>query len=255
MDFQPAFFDKKRWPPSLPSDFSGLLGASRRQFEMMKLLVLLFLPLATAFTAAPLRAHAHVQRRSVLEMGSTKDFKVGLTLEVEGQAWKIMEFLHVKPGKGPAFVRSKLKNLETGAVLDKTWKAGESFPDAQVDKEEMQMSYIDGDDYVFMNLETYEEERIPTSDLGDKTNWIKDEQVLTVLKFKGKPIDVQVPGTMTLKVTEAEPGAKGNTAGGRTERPVTVETGASVNVPMFIEEGEMIRVDTETGKYLGRAND
>ena len=106
-----------------------------------------------------------------------------------------------------------------------------------------------------MNMETYEEERIPTSDLDTKTKWIKEEMQLTVLKFKGKPIDVQIPGTMTLKVTEAEPGSKGNTAGGRVERPVIVETGASVNVPMFVEEGEMIKVDTETGKYLGRANE
>ena len=115
--------------------------------------------------------------------------------------------------------------------------------------------YIDGEDYVFMNMETYEEERIPTSELDTKTKWIKEEMQLTVLKFKGKPIDVQIPGTMTLKVTEAEPGSKGNTAGGRVERPVIVETGASVNVPMFVEEGEMIKVDTETGKYLGRANE
>jgi len=187
-------------------------------------------------------------------MGTTKDFKVGLTIEMEGAPWRVQEFLHVKPGKGPAFVRSKLKNLETGNVLDKTWKAGESFPDAQVDKEEMQYSYLDGDDYVFMSMETYEEERIPGADI-DKRMFIKEEMMLTVVKFKGKAIDVQVPGVVTFKVTEAEPGSKGNTAGGRVERPVIIETGASVNVPMFIEEGDEIRVDTETGKYLGRAND
>lgn len=196
-----------------------------------------------------------VQRRAPLaQMGSTKDFKVGLTIEFEGAAWRVQEFLHVKPGKGPAFVRSKLKNLETGNVLDKTWKAGESFPDAQVDKEEMQFSYIDGEDYVFMNMESFEEERIPIADLDTKTNWIKEEMTLQVLKFKGKPIDVQIPTSMSFKVTEAEPGAKGNTAGGRTERPVTIETGAQINVPMFIEEGEVIIVDTETGKYMGRKN-
>lgn len=187
--------------------------------------------------------------------GSTKDFKVGLTIEFEGAAWRVQEFLHVKPGKGPAFVRSKLKNIETGNILDKTWKAGESFPDAQVDKEEMQFSYIDGDEFVFMNMETYEEERIPTEDIGDKKNYIKEEMMLNVLKFKGKPIDVQVPGTVTLKITEAEPGSKGNTAGGRVERPVIVETGATINVPMFINEGDEIKVDTETGKYLGRSNE
>lgn len=190
-----------------------------------------------------------------MPQGSTKDFKVGLTLEMDGYAWKLLEFLHVKPGKGPAFVRSKLKNIETGAVLEKTWKAGESFPDAQVEKEEMKFSYIDDDQYVFMNMDTFEEERIPSDFIGEKKNWIKEEMTFGVLKFKGKAIDVQIPGTMTLKVTEAEPGAKGNTAGGRVERPVKVETGAIVMVPMFVNEGDEIRIDTETGKYLGRAQE
>jgi len=220
----------------------------------------LLLSVCAAASAAFLPSHPQqlpqvsARRRACVEMGTTKDFKVGLTIEMEGMPWRVQEFLHVKPGKGPAFVRSKLKNLETGNVLEKTWKAGEAFPDAQVDKEEMTFSYVDGDEYVFMNMETYEEERIATADI-EKTAYIKDDMLLTVVKFKGKAIDVQVPGTMTFKVTEAEPGSKGNTAGGRVERPVTIETGASVNVPMFIEEGDEIRVDTETGKYLGRAND
>ena len=202
-----------------------------------------------------------------------------------------MEFLHVKPGKGSAFVRSKLKNLETGNTLEKTWKAGEAFADAQVDKDDMQYSYSDGDDMVFMNMETFGEvclrsavtracctvhtsffvderqaclvlslpllglcafqERIPRSDI-DKAEFIKEEMSLTVLKWRGKAIDVQVPKTVSLKVIEAAPGAKGNTAGGRTEKPVTLETGAQIMVPMFIEEGEEIKVDTEDRKYLGR---
>jgi elongation factor P len=132
-------------------------------------------------------------------MGSTNDFKIGLTIEFEDNVWKVIEFLHVKPGKGSAFVRSKLKNLQTGSTLEKTWKAGENFPDAQVDKEEMQFSYIDGEEYVFMNLETYEEERIQASDI-DKRDFIKDDMQLVVLKWRGKPIDVQVPKTMELKV-------------------------------------------------------
>jgi len=215
---------------------------------------------ATAFAAflpshpQSLPQHVAAQRRARVEMGSTKDFKVGLTIELEGQPWRVQEFLHVKPGKGPAFVRSKLKNLETGNVLDKTWKAGESFPDAQVDKIEMQFSYKDGDEFVFMDMESYEEERIPEAAI-EKANFIKDEMLLNVVKFKGKAIDVQLPGVVTYKVTEAEPGSKGNTAGGRVERPVKIETGATVNVPMFVEENEMIKVDTETGKYLGRSND
>ncbi len=157
----------------------------------------------------------------------------------------------MKPGKGSAFVRSKLKNLENGNVLEKTWKAGEAFPDAQVDKEDMQYSYLDGDDMVFMNMETFEEERIPKADI-EKAEFIKEEMSLTVVKWQGKAIDVQVPKTVSLVVTEAVPGAKGNTAQGRTEKPVTLETGAEMMVPMFIEEGETIKIDTDDRKYLGR---
>jgi len=194
------------------------------------------------------------QRAAPLSMGSTNDFKVGLTIEMEGSVWKVQEFLHVKPGKGSAFVRSKLKNLETGSTLEKTWKAGESFPDAQVDKEEMTFSYIDGDDHVFMNMNTFEEERIPTAAI-DKADFLKEESTINVLYWNGKAIDVQVPKTVTLKVTEAAPGAKGNTAQGRAEKPATLETGAIVNVPIFIEEGEMVRIDTDDKKYLGRSNE
>lgn len=168
--------------------------------------------------------------------------------------WKVTEFLHVKPGKGPAFVRSKLKNLETGNTLEKTWKAGETFPDAQVDKASMLFSYEDDGDHVFMNMETFEEERIK-SDTIDKRDFLKPDSTIDVLFWKGKAIDVQVPSVVILKVTEAAPGAKGNTAGGRTEKPVTLETGASLMVPMFIEEGEMVRVDTDEKKYLGRSNE
>merc|ERR1719201_665644 len=133
-----------------------------------------------------------VARAGVPTMGSTNDFKVGLTIEFEDSVWKVQEFLHVKPGKGSAFVRSKLKNLQTGSTLDKTWKAGESFPDAQIDKEPMAFSYIDGDDHVFMNMNTFEEERIKSSDI-DKRDWLKEEATIDVLYWKGKAIDVQVP--------------------------------------------------------------
>ena len=187
-------------------------------------------------------------------MGSTNDFKVGLTIEFEDQVWKVMEFLHVKPGKGSAFVRSKLKNLQTGNTLEKTWKAGESFPDAQIDKESMTYSYIDGDDHVFMNMNTFEEERIKTADI-DKVDFLKEEATIDVLYWKGKAIDVQIPKTVTLKVVEAAPGSKGNTAQGRAEKPVVLETGATLNVPISIEEGEMVRVDTDERKYLGRSNE
>jgi len=163
----------------------------------------------------------------------------------------VVDFLHVKPGKGSAFVRSKLKNLETGSTLEKTWRAGEAFGDAQVDKEEMKYSYLDGEDMVFMSMETFEEERIPRSDI-EKAEFIKDEMVLNILKWRGKAIDVQVPKTVSFKVIEAAPGAKGNSAGGRTEKPVTLETGAQIMAPMFIVEGEDIKVDTDERKYMGR---
>jgi len=207
---------------------------------------------SAAFVASPVRSHG-ASRCAIPSMGSTNDFKVGLTIEFEDNVWKVQEFLHVKPGKGSAFVRSKLKNLQTGATLERTWKAGENFPDAQVDKEDMQFSYIDDDQYVFMNLETYEEERIPSADI-DKRDFIKDEMQLQVLKWRGKAIDVQVPKTVELKVVQADPGAKGNTAQGRAEKPATLESGATVNVPIFIEEGEIVRIDTDEGKYLGRVN-
>merc|ERR1719310_23558 len=151
-------------------------------------------------------------------MGSTEDFKVGLTIEFDDAVWRVQEFLHVKPGKGSAFVRSKLKNLENGSVLEKTWKAGEKFPDAQVDKVEMTYSYIDGEDHVFMNMETFEEERIKTASI-DKVEFLQEQATIDVLFWKGKAIDVQIPKVVSLKVTESAPGAKGNTAQGRTEKP------------------------------------
>jgi elongation factor P len=196
----------------------------------------------------------HIFRSAAPQMGSTADFKVGLTIEFENSVWRVQEFLHVKPGKGSAFVRSKLKNLQNGNTLEKTWKAGETFPDAQVDRNEMTYTYIDGDDHVFMNMETFEEERIATADI-EKVEFLKEDATIDVLYWQGKAIDVQIPKVVTLKVTEAAPGAKGNTAQGRTEKPVTLETGAQVNVPMFINEGELVRVDTEDRKYLGRANE
>ena len=212
---------------------------------------------ASALHVAPVGRHVRspeAARCSGVSMGNTNDFKVGLTIEFEGAVWKVQEFLHVKPGKGSAFVRSKLKNLQSGNTLEKTWKAGESFPDAQVDKESMTFSYVDGEEHVFMNMETFEEERIRTVDI-DKVDFLKEQATIDVLYWKGKAIDVQIPKTVTLQVTEAAPGAKGNSAGGRVEKPVTLETGATLNVPMFIEEGEFVRVDTDDRKYLGRATD
>eukprot|EP00320_Phaeocystis_rex_P015099 CAMPEP_0119069160 /NCGR_PEP_ID=MMETSP1178-20130426/11667_1 /TAXON_ID=33656 /ORGANISM="unid sp, Strain CCMP2000" /LENGTH=192 /DNA_ID=CAMNT_0007050897 /DNA_START=140 /DNA_END=718 /DNA_ORIENTATION=+ len=186
-------------------------------------------------------------------MGSTADFKNGLTLEDENSVWKITSFLHVKPGKGPAFVRTTLKNLETGKTLDKTWRAGESFKEAQVEKLDCQYSYDDGDDMVFLDMESFEEERVARANV-DKADYIAEEMAVTVLRWKGKTIDVQVPKTVVVKVAQTEPGVKGNSAGGRVEKPAKLETGAMINVPIFIEEGEEIKVDTDDGKYLGRTS-
>jgi len=181
-------------------------------------------------------------------MGSTTDFKIGLTLEFEGAPWKVTEFLHVKPGKGPAFVRSKLKNIQTGATLDKTWKAGETFPDAQVDKKVMQYTYIDGDEHVFMDMESFEEERITTSSI-DKVDFIKEEMEITVLYYKGNAIDVQIPGTMSLRVTDADSGGSGKD---KLSKMVELETGMMLSVPAFIKEGDLLKIDTDKREYLGR---
>merc|ERR1719498_1242543 len=155
-----------------------------------------------AFVAPASRLPAQPRARTLC-MGSTSDFKNGLTLEFENSVWKITDFLHVKPGKGPAFVRSTLKNLETGKTLDKTWKAGEKFNDAQVDKSKCQYSYEDGDDMVFMNMETYEEERVPRAQV-DKADFIVPESGAVVLRWQGKPIDVQIEKSVILKVAETK---------------------------------------------------
>ena len=203
-----------------------------------------------SFVCSPALRPAHAPASTAVMMGSTTDFKVGLTIEFEGAPWKITEFLHVKPGKGPAFVRSKLKNVQTGATLEKTWKAGETFPDAQVDKATMQYSYIDGDDHVFMNMETFEEERIASASL-DKKDFIKEEMQLTVLYYKGQPIDVQVPSTMAFRVTEASP-ADGGAGKDKMSKMVEIETGLLVSVPQFIKEGDLIKIDTDKREYIGR---
>lgn len=150
-------------------------------------------------------------------------------------------------------MRSTLKNLETGKTLDRTWRAGENFVDAQVDKLDCQYSYDDGDDMVFMNMETYEEERVPRS-LVDKADYIGEESQVTVCRWNGKTIDVQVPKSIITTIAETEPGAKGNSAGGRVEKPATIATGAKIMVPIFIEIGEEVKIDTDEGKYLGRTS-
>jgi translation elongation factor P len=190
-------------------------------------------------------------RASTISAGTTKDFKNGLTIEFDEQVYKIIEFMHVKPGKGAAFVRSKLKNLLTGNTLEKTWRAGESFADAVVEKEELQFSYIDDRNHVFMNMESFEEESIASTQIAG-AEFLKEGATITAVYWKGKAIDVRVPDMVNLVVAETVPGDKGNTAQGRTEKPCKLETGAELMIPNFINEGEEVKVDTKERKYAGR---
>ncbi|KXZ55000.1 hypothetical protein GPECTOR_3g164 [Gonium pectorale] len=181
---------------------------------------------------------------------SSNDFKNGLTVEVDGQPYKVVEFLHVKPGKGAAFVRSKLKNFLTGGVVEKTFRAGEPVNTADVQKRDGQFTYAEGDVYVFMDTETYEETRLKKDDWAQ---FLKEGTTVELLFYNGKVISVDVPQFMDLKVVATSPNVKGNTVSGGS-KPATMETGAVVSVPLFINEGEVIKVDTRTGQYLSRVN-
>lgn len=197
--------------------------------------------------ACPSRVRARVM------LITSNDFKVGLTIESEGAVWKVQEFLHVKPGKGAAFVRSKLKNLITGNTVEKTWKAGESVMAAEVEKADAQYTYQDGEEYVFMDMESFEEIRL-TADQIDQLSYLKESCDAQIAKWQGRVISVDLPSQMNLKVIETDPGVKGNTVQGGS-KPATLETGAVVQVPLFIEEGEDIRVDTRENRYIARAKE
>lgn len=184
-------------------------------------------------------------------MISSNDFKNGMTIEVDGTLYTIVEFQHVKPGKGQAFVRTKIKNLITGATLEKTFKAGEKVPRAHIEKKTMQYLYSAGDSYVFMDTESYDQINVPKESMGDSIKWLKDGANMDVLFHGDTVISVEAPAHMELEVTHTEPGFKGDTAQGGT-KPATLETGATINVPLFIEIGEKVLVDTRTGEYLRR---
>ncbi|MEB3226923.1 MAG: elongation factor P [Synechocystis sp.] len=184
-------------------------------------------------------------------MISSNDFRTGTSIEMDGSVWKVVEFLHVKPGKGSAFVRTKLKNVKTGNVVEKTFRAGETVPQANIEKVAMQHTYKDGDQYVFMDMQTFEELSIAPEQLGDKAKFIKEEMEVSVLLWNGAVLDVDLPTSVILEITETDPGVKGDTATGGT-KPAIVETGAQVMVPLFIAQGERIKVDTRDGSYLGR---
>lgn len=183
---------------------------------------------------------------------STNDIKVGTNIEVDGGPWRVLEFLHVKPGKGAAFVRTKMRNYVNGNTVEKTFRAGASVEEADVVKETKQYTYKDGGQFVFMDMSTYEESRLNESDLGDKKMWLKEGLECEVLSWNGRVIDVEFPISTTYKVVEAEIGVKGDTVQGGS-KPVTVETGATVYVPFFVNVGDDIVVDTRTGSYMSRA--
>ena len=185
-------------------------------------------------------------------MISVNDLKTGLTLELDNVLWSVIEFLHVKPGKGAAFVRTKTKNVITGAVIEKSYNPTAKFPTAHIERKDMEYSYNDGGLYYFMDPESYELIPINESDLPDSFKFVKENMTCKILSYKGNVFGVEPPNFVELQVTKTDPGFKGDTAT-NTTKPATLETGAEVKVPLFIDEGEMIQIDTRTGEYLGRA--
>ncbi len=186
-------------------------------------------------------------------MISSNDFRPGVTIELDGGVWRVIEFLHVKPGKGAAFVRTKLKNAQTGSVVEKTFRAGETLPQANLEKSTMQHTYKEGDQLVFMDMSTYEEANLTPAQIGDRVKYIKEGMEVSVVKWGALVIDVELPNTVVLQITQTDPGLRGDTATGGT-KPAIVETGAQVMVPLFIEIGEKIKIDTRSDTYLGREN-
>ncbi|GAB4328561.1 MAG: elongation factor P [Leptolyngbyaceae cyanobacterium] len=184
-------------------------------------------------------------------MISSNDFRPGVSIELDGGVWRVVEFLHVKPGKGAAFVRTKLKNVQTGNVVERTFRAGETVPQANLEKSTMQHTYKDGDDFVFMDMETYEETRLNASQIGDRVKYLKEGMEANVVRWNDQVLEVELPNSVVLEVTQTDPGVKGDTATGGT-KPAIVETGAQVMVPLFVSIGEKIKIDTRTDAYLGR---
>ncbi|WP_067186461.1 elongation factor P [Microtetraspora niveoalba] len=186
-------------------------------------------------------------------MATTNDLKNGLVLKLDGgELWSVVEFQHVKPGKGGAFVRTKLKNVKSGKVLDKTFNAGVKVEVANVDKREMQYSYMDGEDYVFMDTETYDMLHVSRAAVGDTANYLLENMLATVAINEGNVLYIELPAAVELTIAETEPGLQGDRSTGGT-KPAKLETGAEIKVPLFITTGEKVKVDTRSGEYLGRA--
>jgi elongation factor P len=182
---------------------------------------------------------------------STNDLKTGMTLDLDGDLWTVLDFLHHKPGKGQAVVRTKLRNVRSGAVLDRTFKADEKVGLAILEKREMQYLYREGDSFVFMDTESYEQHPVPAAIVGDAARFLSEGFTAIVAMYEGNPISVELPAAVVLSVSHTDPGVKGDRVSGAL-KPATLETGLTVQVPLFVEEGDRVKVDTRTGQYLTR---
>jgi elongation factor P len=188
-----------------------------------------------------------------MDLISTNDFNTGLTIELDGEVYQVIDFQHSKSGRGSAFVRTKLRNIEEGYVINKTFKAGEKVETAHVDKKKMQFLYWDGSDYIFMDNDTYEQFHLDEEQLGDKVKYLKENMELEISLYQKRPIDIDLPTFVELKVESTPPGIKGNTVSGGS-KPATMETGLVVQVPLFINEGDIVKVDTRSDEYIERVN-
>ena len=187
-------------------------------------------------------------------MATTTDIKNGAVLKIDGNLWSVVEFQHVKPGKGGAFVRTKLRNITSGKVVDRTFNAGAKIETATVDRSDYQYLYQDGEDYVFMDMKTYDQINVPATVVGDAANYMLESQTATIAMNEGNPLYIELPASVVLEITYTEPGLQGDRSTGGT-KPAKVETGYEIQVPLFLETGTKIKVDTRTGDYLGRVND
>lgn len=184
-------------------------------------------------------------------MTTAGDFRNGVTIEMEGNIYQIIEFQHVKPGKGAAFVRTKLKNIKSGGVIEKSFRPTEKFENAHIDRVDMQYLYSDGDLYYFMDVNTYDQIALSPDAIGDALKFVKENEMVKICSHKGQVFSIEPPLFVELEITDTEPGFKGDTATGAT-KPAVVETGATVYVPLFVNQGDMIRIDTRTGEYMSR---
>lgn len=185
-------------------------------------------------------------------MISVNDLRTGLTVELDGDIFSVVDFLHVKPGKGAAFVRTKLKNIRTGGTIERTFRAGERIARAHIELKQMQYLYSSEGEYFFMDMETYDQISLGASDLGDAPKFLLENMTIGIQFYQGQAVGVELPTTVTLEVTQTEPGFRGDTAQGAT-KPATLQTGITIQVPLFVEQGEMVKVDTRSGEYLSRA--